>query len=61
MDLLEPVVEPSGPVLGHEDGPVGLELDKSFQIFQGLELEVGRHEDCKKGRIRFPNRQTLIF
>ena len=45
MDLLEPVVEPSGPVLGHEDGPVGLELDKSFQIFQGLELEVGRHED----------------
>ena len=61
MDLLKPVIEPSGPVFGDKDGPVGLELNQSLKVVQGLELEVGRHEDCqKKAASSFEISQPLL-
>ena len=40
----EPVVEPSWPVLGDEDGLVRLELQQAIHVGLAPKLEVGRHE-----------------
>ncbi len=44
MDLLKPVVKPSGPVFADENWSIGLQLEQDVHVLGGVVLEVGRHE-----------------
>ena len=61
MPWLEPVVEPSRPVFADEDGLVGLDALEGGQVIEGVELEVGGHQDCKERLKRSQHRLVSVL